>query len=105
MNHVPHCRGLVIEVHRVLRREHRAEPNARACFMSVSSGSFEGGMADAGSSEYLVHVEQRAQARRARLAAHPRHELVRDQRDDEMRSASLKCAMEMMAMRGLPASV
>ena len=40
--------SLVVEIDRVLRREHDPTPKARACFSSVSSGALDGGFATGG---------------------------------------------------------
>jgi hypothetical protein len=72
--------ALVVEVHRVLRGEYHAEPE-RARLLHQREhrqlGRWHGRRRE--EPEHFVHVEKRAQARRARLAAHPRDQLVRDQ--------------------------
>ena len=59
-------------------------PKARACFSSVSSGTFDGGFGDRRQeAEELVHVEQRAQRRTCRAARAPTPAAVEQQRDEE----------------------
>jgi hypothetical protein len=76
--------ALVVQVHRVLRREHHAEPvgarlleqrQQRLLRRRVGHRREE--------AEDLVHVEQRAQARGAGLRAHPAEHLGQQQRDEE----------------------
>ena len=75
---------LVVEVDRVLGREHEAEAE-RATLLEDGQDRLLrrrcGGRRHVAGD--LVHVRERAQVRRSRLAAHPRHELAEDERRHE----------------------
>ena len=76
--------ALVVEVDRVLRREHHAEAEGARLLHERQHRQLRGRHRRRREvAEDLVHVEDRAQRRRAGLAAHPGDELVGDQRHDE----------------------
>ena len=75
---------LVVEVHRVLRRQHHADTERARLLQQREHRRFRRrvryGRQVAGD---LVHVDDRAQARRACLLAHPAEDLIQQQRDEE----------------------
>ena len=97
--------ALVVQVHRVLRDQgdaRRRTPAPASC--SVSSGSLEGGFATGGQvAEDLVDVEDGPQAGASRSAcASSPTTWFSSSETKNMRSASLRWAMEKMETRGLP---
>ncbi|NTV04863.1 RHS repeat protein, partial [bacterium] len=76
--------GLVVQVHGVLRGQHDAETAGAGLLQQGQQGLLAGGLGRRGQeAEDLVHVEQRAQAGGARLAAHPGDDLLQQQRREE----------------------
>ncbi len=76
---------LVVEVDRVLRREHEPEPGRAALLEDREDRLFRRRRRGRGHvAEHLVHVRQRAEVGRSLLAAHPRDELREDECDDEL---------------------
>ncbi|OQA37873.1 MAG: hypothetical protein BWY52_03324 [Chloroflexi bacterium ADurb.Bin325] len=75
---------LVIEIDRVLRRQHDAQAE---CARLLEQGEHRALAGRVGrgreEAEHLVHVEQAAQARRARLAAHPTDDVFEQDGDEE----------------------
>ncbi len=78
------AQALVVEVDGILRRQHDAEAErARLLHQRQHRQLGRRHRARREEAEHFIHVEDRAQAGGAGLAAHPRDELVRDQRHDE----------------------
>ena len=76
---------LVVEVDGVLRREHEPEPERAALLEDRQDRLLRGRRGGRRHvAEDLVHVRERAQVGRPRLAAHPGDELREDERDDEL---------------------
>jgi len=77
--------ALVVDVDRILRREHDAEPERARLFEQREHRALRRGLGDrwevAGD---LVHVEERAQRRRALLGTHPANELTEQHRHEEL---------------------
>ena len=77
-------KSLVVEVDRVLGREHDPEAEGARLLHERQHRQFRGRHRRGREvAEDLVHVEEGAQRRRPGLPAHPRDQLVGDQRDDE----------------------
>ena len=76
---------LVVEVDRVLRREHEAAAEGAALLEHREDRLLRGrGRGRRHVAEHLVHVGEHAQVGRARLRAHPRDELREDERHREL---------------------
>ncbi len=75
---------LVVEIHRILRREHDAQSVRARLLHQQQQRRFRRRIRHRRHvARDFVHVEQRAQAGRARLRAHPAHHLIEQQRDEE----------------------
>ena len=76
--------ALVVEIDRVLRREHAPHTERTRLLQERQHRRLCGRVRDGREeAEHLVHVEQRAQAGRARLGPHPRDDLVQQERHEE----------------------
>ena len=84
-NQVPvFAEALVVEIDRVLRRQHHADAERARLLEQRQQRRLRRRVRDRRKvAEDLVHVEDRAQARRAGLPAHPGHDLVEQQRHEE----------------------
>jgi hypothetical protein len=75
---------LVVEVDRVLRRQDDPQAVGAGLLQQGQQRQLRRGVRGRRQvAEHLVHVEERAQARGAGLAAHPAHQLVQQERDEE----------------------
>ena len=99
-------RAFVVEIDGVLRREHDAYAEGARLFEQREQRLLRWRIRDRREvAEDLVHVEDGAQAGGAGLRARPASASFSSSETKNIRSVSLRCAIEMTAMRGLPSGV
>ena len=76
--------SLVVQVHRVLGRQHHADTEGARLFHQRQQRALAGRFADGREeAKHLIHVDQRAQAGGTGLRAHPGDDLFQQQGDEE----------------------